>query len=662
MMEKLMAFLLLPAQVSAFEQRYLARMNRVALVFFALHVPVFALIAAINETNPMLAVGLTMLVMAGPLLAMFSFENARAVSLVYGFTAMLMGGLLVHFGQGPVQIEMHFYFFALLAMLSVFANPMVIVVGALTVALHHALGWALVPSSVFNYQAPLWVVAVHAGFVVLESVATCFIARVFFDNVIGLEKIVEARTAQLDARNQDMRLVLDHVQQGLLTVDRDLRMSNESSRVIESWLGVPEAGQSFPTYLEARAPRVAHAFTMGWEQVLADMLPLELALEQLPRSFQIEARHFRMEYTPILHGAQLVQLLIVISDMTAEVEREKLELEQRDVMRILARVAADKAGVLEFFVEAAEQVATVVESRGDMRLQKRVVHTLKGNAMIFGVQTIARMCERMETNIDELGQLPSDAERAELADSWSTLCAKLELLIGERKSQHIEIDDAEYDDILSAVLRGAPRDAVASQIRSWRFEPTQRRLARIAHQAASLAERTGKGAIEVEILDGDMRLDAKRWASFWSAFVHCVRNSVDHGIESPEERAGRGKGPGKLQLSTRLERGDLLIAISDDGRGVNWARVAEKARERGLPHQSHGDLVEALFADGLSTRDEASEYSGRGVGMSAVRASCHEHGGTVTVHDRVGGGTVVEFRFPTTSEYAIVRGPLAEAV
>ncbi|MET0283181.1 MAG: ATP-binding protein, partial [Polyangiales bacterium] len=557
--------------------------------------------------------------------------------------------------------EMHFYFFALLAMLSVFANPLVIVTAALTVALHHSIAWALVPQSVFNYQAPLWVVAVHSGFVVLESVATCFIARVFFDNVLGLEKIVEARTAQLDTRNRDMRLVLDHVQQGLITIDRDLMMSAERSRAIEGWLGAPKVGETFVDYLETRAPRAAHAFALGWEQVTADMLPLELALEQLPSAFSVDGRHMRMEYTPILADGKLEQLLVVFSDETAEVEREKLELESRDIMRVLARVAADKNGVLEFFQEAADQVRTVVESRGDARTQKRVIHTLKGNSMIFGVQSIARQCERMETNLDELGQLPSEAERTELADSWGKLCGKLDLLLGERRTDQIEIDDAEYNDILLAVLRGAPRDAVATQIRSWRLEPTRRRLTRIGEQAASLAERVGKGPIEVEILDGEMRLDAKRWASFWSTFVHCVRNAVDHGLESPEERAVRGKPRGKLTLATYLDRGDLVIAIGDNGRGVDWARVAEKAREQGLPHESRGDLVEALFADGLSTRSETSELSGRGVGMSAVRASCQEHGGTVTVVDREGGGTVVEFRFATTSQYAIVKPNLVAA-
>src|SRR5690606_1148059 len=90
---------------------------------------------------------------------------------------------------------------------------------AVTVAVHHLLLWMFLPASVFNYDAPWWVVAVHAAFVVLESVATIYIARSFFDSVIGLEKVVQERTTALEDRNRAMRLVLDNVEEGLLTID-----------------------------------------------------------------------------------------------------------------------------------------------------------------------------------------------------------------------------------------------------------------------------------------------------------------------------------------------------------------------------------------------------------------------------------------------------------
>jgi two-component system chemotaxis sensor kinase CheA len=657
MFDKLKRFLVLPGRPSAFEESYLGRMNRVAFAFFALHVPALALIAAANDTDPLLVALLSLGVMVGPALAHATLQNPRSVSLVYGVASMLMGGLLVHVGQGPVQIEMHFYFFASLAMLAVFGNPLVIVTAAATVALHHGVMWLLLPASVFNYDAPLWVVAVHAGFVVLESVATCYIARSFFDNVIGLERIVQERTAELDVRNRDMRLVLDHVEQGFVTIDREGVMSNERSRIVGQWLGTDSDAVRFWDYLRPHAPATAQKLEFSWDQVVADILPLELALDQLPREFSIGRQHFRLDYTPILLGELLQQVLIVISDVTAEIERERLELEQRDVMRVLARVSSDKNGVLEFFQEASEQVRQIVEGSGDGSTQNRVVHTLKGNTMIFGVQTIARICEAWETRYTETGILPNEEERKELSERWNRICASLQLLLGERSGDGIEIDDAEYENILGHVLRGAPREEVALRIRSWRLEPTHKRLARIGEQARSIAQRTGKGKIAVECLHNGLRLDSKRWAPFWSAFTHVVRNAVDHGLEPEAERLSAGKTTGRLCLVTRLDRSDLVIELSDDGRGVDWARVAEKAKERGLPHETRGELIEALFADGLTTAREATEYSGRGVGMSAVRATCIQLGGHVTVLDREGGGTIVQFRFASPGEKFVLRRP-----
>lgn len=255
--------LLLPEEVSPFERRYLARMNRMGLWFFVAHLPLLSGVAWINRTGVGLALALTCMILAGPALAIKAFENPRHVSMVHGFTAMLMGGLLVHFGQGPVQIEMHFYFFALVALLAVFANPAVVLVAAVTVALHHLLLWLWLPSSVFNYAAPLWVVGVHAAFVVLESVAVCFIARSFFDNVIGLERIVLARTRELDERNRAMRLVLDHVDQGMATLNKSGQLGPERSRAFDRWFG---ADASISAVMGEPGAMRRKMFELAWDR------------------------------------------------------------------------------------------------------------------------------------------------------------------------------------------------------------------------------------------------------------------------------------------------------------------------------------------------------------------------------------------------------------
>ena len=161
MLQTILRTLVLPNEITTFEREHVKKVNTVAFYFYLAHIPIFATIAFFNDTGPMTALVLTSALCIGPAVAWKAIENPRHVAVVMGITSMLMGGLLVHFGQGPLQIEMHFYFFVLLALLAVYAVPMVIVAAAITVAIHHLALWWLLPKSVFNYDAPVWVVLLH---------------------------------------------------------------------------------------------------------------------------------------------------------------------------------------------------------------------------------------------------------------------------------------------------------------------------------------------------------------------------------------------------------------------------------------------------------------------------------------------------------------------
>lgn len=655
-MKRLLDYLVLPPNVSDFERQYLARMNRVGLGFFLLHLPLLVGIAWANDTNPLLAAALTCAVLSLPLAAGRVFSNPRVPSLVFGFTAMLMGGLLVHFGQGPVQIEMHFYFFVLLALLAVFANPMAIVTAAVTAAVHHLVLWLLLPASVFNYAAPLWVVAVHATFVVLESVAACFIARSFFDNVIGLEKIVAARTSELDGRNRDMRLVLDNVEQGFLTLDLSGRIGSEYSKVLETWLGVPEAGQTFASYLGKEDENVGATFRMGWDDLIEGFMLAELVIEQFPSRLRVGERDLRIRYSPIEVDGKLARMLVIITDATAEIAAQRLESAQRETVGVFQRIMKDKSGFLDFYEEATSIVQKLASGNvGGTREEMRALHTVKGNCGLYGIQSVAELCHHLESQIVDEDRVMTPEERTSLETAWGHVGANLQGLLGDRVKRAIEVDDAEYERLLSAVLRGAPKTEVATILRGWRYEPAAVRLGRMADQARDLARRLGKDAIEVVVEGQAVRLAPDSLSQLWASMAHIVRNAIDHGIEPAEERREKGKpGAGALRLRTELADDTLDIVVIDDGRGIVWSDVRERAKSKGLPAATHEDLVEALFCDGLSTRDSVSDISGRGVGLGAVRQAVRDLGGSVFVSSASGGGTEFRIRVPLGTQERVL--------
>lgn len=644
-MPSLLSRLLLPKEISAFEHSYLARMNRIGLWFFAGHVPVLTAIAALNGTGALRALLSSLAVLSGPLLARRSFTNPRAVSSSFGVASMLMGALLVHFGQGPIQIEMHFYFFVLIALLAVFANPAVVLTAAVTVAVHHLLGWMLLPASVFNYEAPVWVVAVHAGFVVLESVAACFIARSFFDNVIGLEKIVAARTSELDLRNRDMRLVLDNVEQGFLTIDRDQTLSAEWSAIVETWFGKPAAGDRFGALLGKVAPAVGGAFDFAWSEVVEDVMPLEVTLDQLPKRFEHDGKTFSLAYSPILDAkGGLSRVLVVVSDVTASVERARLERQQRETMTIMERVSKDKAGFLEFVEDAGRLLGLLGQAPSDHEA-KGALHTLKGNAGVFGITSVADACHEIETAMQEHERPFGAADHERVTAAWRALQSSLRLVLGTESARGIQIDDAEFVSVLRAALDRMPHAELARRIAAWRLEPTSRRLERVAEQASGLAKRLGKD-LEVAVVGNDLQLDPVLWGPFWSSFVHVVRNAIDHGIEPSDVRSALGKGRGRLTLSTSCVGDRFIVRAEDDGRGISWDELRRKAEANGLPHETRAELIEALFADGVSTAESVTEVSGRGVGMGAVREVTRALGGQVEVESRPGRGTAITLSFP----------------
>lgn len=642
-MKTLIDYLSLPANITPFERDYLRKLNRIALAICAIHVPVLVLIAALNGTGPAFAAVASLAVVAGPALAFRTLKNPRTVSVMYGVAATFFGALLVHVGQGPMQIEMHFYFFAAIAALAVFGNPLVVVAATTTIALHHLALWFLVPQSVFNYAAPIWVVAIHAAFVVVESIAACYTARTFFNNVIGLEAIVSARTAELDARNDELRLVFDAVRQGFATIDTAGKLSAARSRVFREWFGDAEtAVEAFRKH----SPDFADRFAVGWDEVVENFLPADLLLEQLPKNLEAGDRHFRIACDPIGNAESANRWLLVVTDVTHEVQTERLELERREVFQLFERALVDRTGVSGFLEEASALVDGITRPNNDLSALKRRLHTLKGNSAIYGVESIATMCHEMETHIANEAAAPPRPVLTDLAQRWTGISDNLERMIGA-KQLTIELELHEYQ-MLEREARRVSID-LFTKIHNLRLEPVRRRLDHFGEQAKRIAERLNKD-VDVIVEDNGVRLDPRSWAAFWSSFVHAVRNAVDHGIESAEARAKAGKSPtGKITLRTRLDAESFIVEICDDGRGIAWERIRARAMQAGVPSDTPADLLQALFRDGLSTAESVTDLSGRGIGMGALLDATMALDGTVSVESSVGAGTLVRMCFPRAS-------------
>jgi two-component system chemotaxis sensor kinase CheA len=183
-------------------------------------------------------------------------------------------------------------------------------------------------------------------------------------------------------------------------------------------------------------------------------------------------------------------------------------------------------------------------------------------------------------------------------------------------------------------------------------------FSRFPRMVRDLAQRLGK-QIELKLTGEQTELDKTVLEKIGDPLVHLVRNSIDHGIESPEKRAAAGKSPsGTVHLDACHRGGNIAVEVSDDGGGLDKSRILAKAKDRGLVGQNDvltdEQIYELIFLPGFSTAEKTTDVSGRGVGMDVVRRNIKELGGKIELRSELGKGSKTIITLPLT--LAIVDG------
>ncbi len=215
-----------------------------------------------------------------------------------------------------------------------------------------------------------------------------------------------------------------------------------------------------------------------------------------------------------------------------------------------------------------------------------------------------------------------------------------------------ELDPVAHGDLLNSMgqLERNARDLQES-VMSIRMMPMEYVFSRFPRLVRDLASKLGK-EVELTLLGSSTELDKSLIERIIDPLTHLVRNSLDHGIESPDKRLAAGKvATGNLTLSAEHQGGNICIEVSDDGAGLNRERILAKALSSGLPvseNMSDEDVGMLIFAPGFSTAEQVTDVSGRGVGMDVVKRNIQEMGGHVEISSKQGKGTTIRILLPLT--------------
>lgn len=251
----------------------------------------------------------------------------------------------------------------------------------------------------------------------------------------------------------------------------------------------------------------------------------------------------------------------------------------------------------------------------------------------------AQVIQTVKVSMDKLDELLDDVG---------------ELVIGRSRlvERSLHADDPALNDI--TMLIDKLTSEIQSKVLGIRMIPIDTVMGRFPRMVRDQSKSLGK-EVELIIEGGAIELDRTVVDKISDPIMHIIRNSIDHGIETPEEREMAGKRPkGLIRIVASKQQDHVLIEVSDDGRGIDLDAVRQAAIERGVLTKEEArdatgrDLVDLLFRPGFSTKKEVTETSGRGVGLDVVKKGVEELGGSVMLNTTKGAGTTISLWLPFT--------------
>jgi predicted ATPase/GAF domain-containing protein len=480
----------------------------------------------------------------------------------------------------------------------------------------------------------------------------------------SLEEKVAARTLELREKTREISVMLNCMQQGIFTIDENLTIQPEYSLYLEQIVGKGIAGKDcLKTIFEGSSVgvdaldgmRAALFCTIGSLALFAESNASHLVGEFQRVNEQGETRHFEVDWNPIVgDDDQVSKMLVAIRDVSLLKQLKASAAANGRELSMLGQILDAGLEPFQRFCRSSRelllQVDDLTQCGAELDVESlevcfRNMHTIKGNARLLGLAELIDTAHLAEEPYAALrGGGRSVVDRAELGRGVSAVRAAIEAYeqvcssklgeiapgLGSRAERAL----AEIDALLSDVDGGTlPADVALGAVRRSLRRVEGVSLAEIVKESSrmlpSLARELGKSTPAVECLGVGLLL-APQWAEVLrNVLVHAFRNSLDHGLESSEERRAAAK-PEQGRIWVRAQRTDhgTELRLADDGRGL-WL---EALRGRiGRAALSDEELANTVFSSGVTTTTAVSATSGRGVGMDAIRGFVRAHGGEAIV-------------------------------
>ena len=503
---------------------------------------------------------------------------------------------------------------------------------------------------------------------------------------------------RLTASNQRMSEVLAHVPQGFMKLDKAARITQEySARCLRYFGETNLSGKAFTELLKMNNAHEIESWMEIYGMLFTDSLvPFNDLTALLTSELRVEAdgkaTDFSFTYHPSIDArGNIIAIDVGIEDVTELRKLERTNAAMQYEQSVLGRIYGNPEtflSMLELMSVALTDCQDLCDSTNEYQAEQfgqqieitmRSVHSLKGLAGVFGLDSTARCCDEMAHQIRELEeqvgqytaadfmpvlagfvedfnrsmeQLKHEAVNANALETkiGATLLKRLKGVVFSQEDflalkEHVKTG---HNSQAFALIAAAEARDPLQLFNNW---PVQVDVAARAMGKKAHFELTGTG--------GD--IDKDLFTELRGLLLHAMNNAVDHGIEPPDEREDKGKArEGLIKAHVSVEDGMLTVDITDDGRGIDMTRLPELARKKPnvdqqavTSYEQSGELWRILLLPGFTTASLVTRYSGYGVGLDSINQMILEKGGILHIDSVPDTGTTISIKVPVSAKVEV---------
>lgn len=460
-----------------------------------------------------------------------------------------------------------------------------------------------------------------------------------------ISKVTQAVEEAILQSKMATRRLLDNAGDGFISIKKDGTLGSEYSAMAEEILLYQPSGKKFSYLFAEKAKDIDEAIDL----LFSGALDFESVTPLLPQTHFINLRHVDFTYKPIRNSlGELIEVLVIMRDVTRIRNMEKQAEKDAKINKSLLTILASTND----FLSVLEELGELDKYRNSRVDALRSIHTLKGGFGLFGIEELMDACHNWETTLkgDESPKRLHEAIDS-LKKSTDSFLQKYSHILNIKGNveKTFPVSVPRLRDFLrsfeSFVQKKNVSADVALLINNLFSIPMKDALAYLNKVAETTSQKLGK---PVELIwTGEALVNPLGYEPLFLSFVHLVRNAIDHGIENPELRMERSKPEiGRIEINCSDTGKGFLIRVQDDGGGINIAKLREKAQKNN-PGKTFTDLeiANSIFEAGVSSKDEITSMSGRGVGLDAVRTEAKKLGGDAKVISFTEQGTCIEIQF-----------------